>query len=220
MKPLYKKIKCTANYLLTVSLLLSGCIPARRVYTPPPRQVYTLPKTRDGFYYTVKKGDTLFSISRAHNIKMQDIIDRNHLPDPGKLEIGQKLFIPLTQSYIWPVRGRVVNFFGESMPGGIKNRGIDIKAPEGSRVVASREGRVVFYETNFKGLGKVIIIEHSDGYRTLYGSNREIYVKLNDYVKQGQLISTVGNTGRKGIPHLHFQIRKGHAPVDPLLFLQ
>ncbi len=92
--------------------------------------------------------------------------------------------------------------------------GVDIACPSGTKVYASRNGKVVF--SGYKGgYGNLVIIEHESGYHTLYGHLKRSLVKRGQNVSQGQRIAFTGNTGRSTGPHLHFEIRKRNRPVNP-----
>lgn len=112
--------------------------------------------------------------------------------------------------------------FGSARRGGRSHRGLDIYAPLGTGVRASKGGKVkVGYVKN--GMGKYVIIHHSNDCATLYGHLSRVCVKNNQKVKQGAIIGYVGKTGNakyKDIDsHLHFEIRKRGRCVDPLLFI-
>lgn len=99
------------------------------------------------------------------------------------------------------------------------HKGIDLAAPRGSAILASHEGTVIYTGSGFKGYGKMIMIENSEGWATLYGHLDKIIVFEGKRVKQGEVIGALGNTGRSSGPHLHFEIRKLNGPVDPLPLL-
>jgi len=188
-----------------------------------------------GIYHTVDRGETLWRIAKAYNADIKQIIDANKIKNPSLIVAGQSLFIPgakgqldidlsastsriSKKGYIWPVRGRIVAYYG-SIVDNVKNKGIDIAAPEGSDVVASRAGKVVFSDDKVKGMGKTLIIQHDNGYSTLYAYNSENLVSSGDYVKQNETIAKVGQTGRAKEASLHFQIRKAHEPENPYYYL-
>ncbi len=118
--------------------------------------------------------------------------------------------------FIWPVQGEVSSPFGERE--GRPHDGIDIRAPEGTPVEASASGEVV-YAGNMSGYGKLIVLKHENDYFTAYAHNSEIDVKEGKKVTQGEVISKVGDTGHATGYHLHFELRQGSTPMDPLLFL-
>ena len=97
--------------------------------------------------------------------------------------------------------------------------GIDIKAPRGRTIQAARGGRVE-YSGWMGGYGRVVVIDHGDGYSTLYAHCTSLSVRKGQSVSQGQAIATVGTTGRTTGPHLHFEVRRGNNPVNPLGMLR
>ena len=101
----------------------------------------------------------------------------------------------------------------------VKNKGIDIGASRGSDVKASRSGRVTFATEYLKGYGKTIIIDHLDGYETVYAHNAQNLVLEDQRVKRGEVIARVGKTGRADRPTLHFEIRKKSKPQNPFYYL-
>jgi len=119
-------------------------------------------------------------------------------------------------SFIWPVEGEVISKF---TPGG-KNAGINIKVSEGTPVKAAAEGTVMYAGNGLKGFGNLLLIKHKDGWITAYAHNSELLVKKDDKVKKGQEIAKSGKIGDVGEPQLHFEIRKGKQPIDPLTKLK
>ena len=84
---------------------------------------------------------------------------------------------------------------------------------------AARSGRVVFIDANMPGYGKTVILEHGDGFSTVYAWNGELLVQLGQTVSQATPIATIGSSGRATAPSLHFEIRRQGKPVDPLQYL-
>jgi murein DD-endopeptidase MepM/ murein hydrolase activator NlpD len=120
--------------------------------------------------------------------------------------------------FVWPVQGKVIGAFGSSKDG-MKNDGINIAAPNGAPVVAAADGTVAYAGNELRGFGNMILIRHEGGYVTAYAHNASLLVKKGDKVKRGQTIARVGQTGAVFGPQLHFEIRKGTQPVDPMSFL-
>jgi murein DD-endopeptidase MepM/ murein hydrolase activator NlpD len=98
------------------------------------------------------------------------------------------------------------------------HKGIDLAAQRGTAVMASHDGLVLYTGKEFRGYGKMVMIE-KDGWATLYGHLDKIVVYEGQRVKQGDVIGALGNTGRSSGPHLHFEIRKSDGPIDPLPYL-
>ena len=97
--------------------------------------------------------------------------------------------------------------------------GIDITAPEGAPVRAAASGRVIFSSDEIKSYGNLIIIKHEGRFSTVYAHNQKNLVKEGDFVEKGQTIAKVGRTGRATAPHLHFEVRHGKKPRNPVFFL-
>ena len=149
------------------------------------------------------------------------------LPIPGKenfyfitglhFDETEKEFFNL-KAFIHPVAGRITSGFGvRKDPFTEKHKfhkGIDIACAVGTKVVASAEGTVVFSGTK-QGYGKTVIVEHRNGYRTLYGHLSKLGVKKGQEVKQGQKLALSGMTGRSTGPHLHFEVRRRGQPERP-----
>jgi len=121
-------------------------------------------------------------------------------------------------AFVWPVQGKVIGTFGSSKEG-LKNDGINIAAPSGAPVVASADGTVAYAGNELRGFGNMVLIRHDGGYVTAYAHNASLLVKKGDKVKRGQTIARVGATGAVFGPQLHFEVRKGTQPVDPMTFL-
>jgi murein DD-endopeptidase MepM/ murein hydrolase activator NlpD len=118
----------------------------------------------------------------------------------------------------WPVRGRVIAGFGPK-PTGQQNDGINIAVPEGTPIKASEDGVVAYSGNELKGYGNLVLVRHASGHVTAYAHASELLVKRGDSVKRGQTIAKSGQTGNVSSPQLHFEIRKGATPVDPMQFL-
>jgi murein DD-endopeptidase MepM/ murein hydrolase activator NlpD len=118
----------------------------------------------------------------------------------------------------WPANGRVITGFGPSA-NGQQNDGINIAVPENTPVKAAEDGVVAYAGSELKGYGNLVLVRHPNGYVTAYAHAKELLVKRGDQVKRGQVIARSGQTGNVNAPQLHFEIRKGAAPLDPIKFL-
>ena len=208
-------------------MIMGGC--ASSSYIPPPK-IEGIP----GIYHQVDRGETLWKISKIYGIELEELVKTNHIYDPRKIETGQLVFIPRARNiikpaadksfqitgedFIWPLKGKVISRFGQNS-NNIINDGLDIEAPYGQQVLASRAGVVTFYDEQLKGLGKTIIIDHGDNFLTVYGRNSEVFVKVGERVTQGNVIAKVGKAGRDKASYLHFEIRKGYLPQNPYYYL-
>jgi murein DD-endopeptidase MepM/ murein hydrolase activator NlpD len=121
-------------------------------------------------------------------------------------------------TFRWPVRGRVITAFGPK-PSGQQNDGINVAVPEGTPIKAAEDGVVAYAGNELKSYGNLVLVRHSNGYVTAYAHASEITVKRDDHVKRGQIIGKAGQTGSVAAPQLHFEIRKGSTPIDPMPFL-
>lgn len=115
----------------------------------------------------------------------------------------------------WPARGRVIN--GYAGKGG--NEGINIAVPEGTPVKAAEGGVVAYAGSELKGYGNLVLIRHPNGYVSAYAHNGELSVKRGEQVKRGQVVAKSGQSGNVNSPQLHFELRKGSTPVDPMPYL-
>lgn len=121
-------------------------------------------------------------------------------------------------AFIWPVEGEIIAEFGPAARG-VRNDGVNIAAPKGVVVGAASKGRVAFVGTEVKSFGTLVLIKHDGGMITAYAHLDSVTVKEGDVVQAGQMIGTVGQTGRVETPQLHFEIRKSRQPIDPRLII-
>lgn len=139
-------------------------------------------------------------------------------PEPHKPTQTVSLTSPGPMSgteFRWPVRGRVISKFG-SKPNGKHNDGINVAVPLGTSVKAAENGVVAYAGNELEGYGNLILVRHADGWVSAYAHNEELLVKRGDAVKRGQIIAKAGQTGSVTQPQVHFELRKGSKPVDPL----
>ena len=203
--------------------------------------------SENGIYHKVQKGESLSKIATAYKVKVDDLMLHNGLSGSG-LQIGQSLFIKdpnldalkvavkksesktvtakaaikKAENFKMPVQWLGVSSkFGSRMHPVLKryiqHTGVDLKAKY-TQLKAAKDGKVSF--AGYMGAyGKIIIIKHSDGYETRSAHLNDIYVKTGQSVSQGQVIGKTGMSGRVTGPHLHFEIRKGNKPDDPMKYL-
>jgi murein DD-endopeptidase MepM/ murein hydrolase activator NlpD len=124
---------------------------------------------------------------------------------------------------LWPLNEEVSSSFGyrkDPFTGKKKfHAGMDIAAKEGTDIKAVMSGRVQMVDEQ-NGYGKVVVLDHGEGYTTLYAHNSDITVKAGDWVQKGTTIAKVGSTGRSTGPHLHFEVSKDGKRLDPENFLK
>jgi murein DD-endopeptidase MepM/ murein hydrolase activator NlpD len=199
----------------------------------------------DGVYHTVVKGESLEHIAQKYGVRADDIAncEYNDLPRDGRLAPGTKLIVPGgvkpyiprqvtayngpippdakrgTGVFVWPASGRITDRFGFKTYSGRWHTGLDIAANTGTPIYAADAGFVTFTGTSRRGYGKMLIVDHGNGYVTYYAHLSVIYVSMGQSVDQGALIGAMGSTGNSTGPHLHFEIRHRGVPKDPELDL-
>ncbi len=119
----------------------------------------------------------------------------------------------------WPASGKIIAGFG-SRPDGTHNDGINLQVPLGTEVHAAETGVVAYAGSELKGYGNLILLRHDNGWVTAYAHNDEVLVKRGDKVKRGQVIAKAGKTGSVDQPQVHFELRQGQKPVDPVPYLE
>jgi len=186
--------------------LLSGCATTAPVdsLSSPPQAVPRL----EGSYHQVRRGETLWRIAGSYGVGVQTLASANRLASAARLAVGQRLFIPLpaeSARFVWPLRGTRVSA-GAS-------RGLEIAAPVGSFVRASRSGRVAVATSQLAGWGKTVILDHLDGYFTIYAGLDQIVVVPGASLRQGTPIGSLAHRP------LHFEIRYGTRPHHAVALL-
>lgn len=256
---------------------------SRPSYTPPvvskpqAAPVASWPQGDKSLAYRVRRGETLYSISRKFGLKAEAVGNANSITDPGALKVGQILMIPgaaggagrasansrvaaaqrrmptvkmvktrrvplpsavppvpkkkvaslkklpapprrSSSRFRWPVRGRIISRFG-AKSSGLHNDGVNVAVPLGTSIKAAENGVVVYAGNELKGYGKLVLIRHSDNWVSAYAHNSKIVVKRGEKIKRGQIVAKAGKTGMVNQPQLHFELRKGSKPVDPLKYM-
>ena len=128
---------------------------------------------------------------------------------------GQERFSQLKGRLSWPAAGRLAARFGTPKGGSLSWDGVLISAEPGDEVKAVHHGRVAFADW-LRGFGLLLIIDHGDGWMSLYGHNRSLFKEVGDWVQRGEPVALVGDTGGRGTAGLYFGIRHQGAAVDPL----
>jgi septal ring factor EnvC (AmiA/AmiB activator) len=127
---------------------------------------------------------------------------------------GNDAFTRLRGKLAWPVSGRLVARFGESRAGGVQWDGVLVATERGAPVKAVCQGRVIYADW-LPGLGLLTIVDHGDGYLSLYGHNERLYKAAGEHVEAGDTLAAAGDSGGSPRPELYFEIRKAGKPVDP-----
>ncbi len=119
----------------------------------------------------------------------------------------------------WPVTGSLLASYGGKLPDGRRSDGVLVSAPAGTTVKAVADGQVVFADW-MTGYGMILIIDHGNGYMSLYAHNDGLLRDAGDAVKRGDAVASVGKSGGQEQPALYFELRRNGAPVDPRGWLQ
>ncbi|HTI95463.1 MAG TPA: peptidoglycan DD-metalloendopeptidase family protein [Rudaea sp.] len=144
---------------------------------------------------------------------------RDIFADIPKTLAGAEPFAALRGKVPWPLRGRIVERFGSSTGGGQASQGVLIAAKGGSEVRAVSHGRVVFADW-LRGYGLLMIVDHGDGYLSLYGYNETLLKDVGDWVDAGTVVATSGASGGRPTPGLYFELRYKGKAVDPVAWLK
>ncbi|MBO6548486.1 MAG: peptidoglycan DD-metalloendopeptidase family protein [Rhizobiales bacterium] len=120
--------------------------------------------------------------------------------------------------FMWPVGGRIVSKFGRQKSGTI-NDGVNLSVPVGTKVKAAEGGTVAYAGSELKGYGNLILVRHKNNWVSAYAHNSKLLVKRGDKVSRGQVIAKSGKSGTVTQPQLHFELRKGSKPVNPMKYL-
>jgi murein DD-endopeptidase MepM/ murein hydrolase activator NlpD len=215
------------------------------VDTPPPRPLP--PEPLHGLWHELRPGESIAGLAHRYQIPREDIEELNGLGRGEAPPVGRVIFLPgaravepvaasraartspppgpsapgsapAGRAFLWPVPGGVLTS-GFGARGGRPHEGIDIAAPEGSAVVAAADGVVIYSGSGVRGYGNLILIRHAGGIVTVYAHNRRNRVAEKERVRRGQVIAEVGRTGNATSNHLHFELRAGETPRDPVPLL-
>lgn len=217
-------------WLLPWLLGMVGCTTGR----PPPPISTTLPL---GTHHLVRPGETLAAIGRLYGVSWQTLAQLNRLSDPDYLKVGQSLRIPGQRTLTprpsrrwatvgrfpsettlqWPTSGILSSGFGRR--GRRFHGGIDISAERGTPIVAAADGRVIFSGRGPSAYGNMILLEHGPRLITLYAHQDRNMVRLGEWVRRGQTVALMGDTGRASGVHLHFEVHHNGQLVNPLRWL-
>ncbi len=198
-----------------------------------------------GVAHGVAKGETLYSIAKKYGVDPQAVLNFpfNDIGDDLSINVGTVLIVPGGEpprpaapprpqyyaragkgagtpiagggSFIWPVGGTITSFFAGWHPG------LDVANSASPGVAASDGGRVIVAGwPDRQGYGNRVVIDHGNGYTTLYAHLSRMYVSVGDFVNKGDIIGQMGSTGRSTGAHLHFEIHKNGGALNPLNFLR
>jgi murein DD-endopeptidase MepM/ murein hydrolase activator NlpD len=203
------------------------------------QELFILPV--DGAYHRVAKGETLQGIADKYKVSPEAIISYggNQLTESSTLVAGQRLIIPggvmpqvarqqvvshrTTQapegasvgsgSFVWPMTGQLSQGYWEG------HRAIDIASRARPPVSAADAGFISYVQSSNTGYGRMVIIDHGNGYQTLYAHLEAFYVKVGQSVARGEVIGKCGSSGNSTGPHLHFEVLRNGVRRNPFLYL-
>ena len=161
-------------------------------------------------------------IVKKEEVKTKQIVQKTQ--PVTKISSNPKQALPAiakrsSSKFSWPVRGKILSGFGPKN-GGLVNDGINIAAEAGTLVRAAENGVVAYAGNEVRGMGNLIIMQHSDGWMTVYAHLSSMTAKRGDKINVGQQIGKIGQTGKVDRPQLHFEIRKGTKAYNPTLYLK
>ena len=223
-------------FLCMMALMLTGCAHGRNSLTPltDSGHIEKIPKTG---VHRVVHGETIYSIAWRYGLDYHELAVRNGMLHSKMIYSGEVIYLrgysPLgkklaarkqksdeasrepnvvIKSWFWPARGPVIGSFY------VLNRGINIAGHTGDPIYAAAAGKVVYSGDGLHNYGNLIIIKHNSVYLTAYAHNAKDLVHEGEWVKPGQEIAEMGNTGTHRTM-LHFEIRKSGDPVNPMNYL-
>jgi murein DD-endopeptidase MepM/ murein hydrolase activator NlpD len=173
-----------------------------------------LPNERKGFFDQAEEGSGTEEV-RPHRKSFFEHLTRAPLPRRRGKSIPR---VEEPFDFKWPLRDvEITSTYGKR--GKSFHEGVDLRARIGTPVYAAQTGVVLYSDSKIRGYGRMIVLRHDGQVATIYGHNSKLLVRRGDVVKQGQKIAISGNTGRSRGAHLHFEVRRGLSPVNPLSLL-
>jgi len=197
------------------------------------------PQNPPGNWYVVDAGETLDLIARRAGVPPEDILELNGFESAALVKPGTLLFVMTGSAAVgttpgataltdlgsppalrWPlttIHVLIGSPFGARW--GKPHEGIDLPAPVGTPVFAAADGRVVYAGGAIRGYGNLIVLKHAGDLLTAYAHNSVLLVSQGQTVRAGDRIALVGQSGHATGPHLHFEVRSGQIPRDPMSYL-
>jgi murein DD-endopeptidase MepM/ murein hydrolase activator NlpD len=183
-----------------------------------------------GVYHPLERGTTLSMLSKEYGVPVERLMEVNRIVDPTSIPAGDLIFVPgatrmlpvkplpsPASRFAWPLGGCITSPFGDT---GTRahHAGIDIDGKRGDPIRAAADGRVVRIDDD-PHYGLLVVLEHADGYATLYAHASCLLVGEGEYASRGRVIALVGESGNARGTHLHFEIRRNGRAVDPFPFM-
>lgn len=197
-------------------------------YTLRAGQKLVIPRQRT---HVVKAGETGFGIAYQYGVPFAQIALANNLDDKGIVRTGQRLIIPAVMPERAPMPASNQPYFSRPhdgavllgwrrRPDGGGHEGIDFAVTQGDMVRAAAGGTVLVADENDERFGRLVVIDHGNGWVSRYGHLARITVAKGETVTAGERIGLGGQAGKAERPELHFEIRRGGRPVDPAPLLR
>lgn len=186
------------------------------------RELETLKSARDkrqqlvvGIESRLQSSGAELTRLRAEEDSLQTLIEELRLALDNLPGTSREPFAEQRGRLEWPTRGRLLNDFGQPRAGGsLRWNGVLVGTERGAEVRSIYHGRVAYADW-LPGLGLLMVVEHGDGYMSLYGHNEALFRQVGDWVDPGEAIATAGDSGGRSRAALYFEIRKGADPVNP-----
>jgi murein DD-endopeptidase MepM/ murein hydrolase activator NlpD len=200
----------------------------RQPYAIRSGQKLVIPRQRT---HVVKSGETGFGIAYQYGVPFADIALANSLDDQGTVRIGQRLIIPavmperapfttIDQPYFARPHDGEVLLGWRRRPDGGGHDGVDFAVATGDMIRAAAGGTVLVADEDDERFGRLVVIDHGNGWQSRYGHLARITVAKGDTVTSGERIGLGGQAGEADRPEVHFEIRHGGEPVDPAPLLR
>ncbi len=212
--------------IVLINFLLASCDDSTN-YAPVTDLSTVEPIPSSGVHH-VKQHETVYEIAWRYGLDYRAVVSRNQMKSPYHVQPGQVIQLraqnkshptahestPLAavSSWTWPAEGNII------VPFRVSHKGVNIAGYAGEPVYAASSGEVVYCGDGLRGYGNLIILKHNGEYLSAYAHNRAVFVKEGEWVKQGQKIAEMGNTGTDRVM-LHFEIRRAGQPIDPVSFI-
>ncbi|HSC75956.1 MAG TPA: peptidoglycan DD-metalloendopeptidase family protein [Pseudomonadales bacterium] len=168
-----------------------------------------------------KKEQQTQKTSPAVTAEPEPVREKTAMPTYSAEDLARlqsKTFMQRKGNLMWPVQGKVINKFGDQRQGSVTWDGLRIQSPSGSDVHAIHGGRVM-YADSLPGQGLLMVLDHGDGYMSLYAHNDVLLHEAGEWVQPGDVIARVGNSGGEKESGLYFEIRQNGEPVNPIPWL-
>ncbi len=192
------------------------------------------PENLPGEWVVVAEGDTLETLAQRAGVPAEDLLEANGLERASQIHAGMTIFLlqpqpvaapaaaigaELPPALRWPLTIAVTVGSPFGARWGKPHEGIDLPAPVGTPVFAAADGTVVYAGHGVRGYGNLVVIKHTGDLLTVYAHNSALLVSQGQPVRAGDRIALVGQSGHATGPHLHFEVRSGQIPKDPMPYL-